>query len=93
MTGKLKVLTLSQDIEGLKVKKNYTDVVIHFCDLHDHTITLKNDKKYTLSIQALSIEADSLLLEGDIWKEGDKEEVPAIISEFRFYPQIEKSIN
>tara|TARA_B100000902_G_scaffold239809_1_gene227121 strand:- start:161 stop:442 length:282 start_codon:yes stop_codon:yes gene_type:complete len=93
MTGKLKVLTLSQDIEGLKVKKNYTDVVIHFCDLHDHTITLKNDKKYTLSIQALSIEADSLLLEGDIWKEGDKEEVPAIISEFRFYPQIEKSTN
>ena len=93
MNGNLKVLTLSQDIEGLKVKRNYTDVVIHFCDLHDHTITLKNDKKYTLSIQALSIEADSLLLEGDIWKEGDKEEVPAIISEFRFYPQIEKSAN
>ena len=93
MIGKLKVLTLSQHIEGLKAKKNYTDVVIHFSDLHDHTITLKNNKKYTLSVQALSIEADSLLLEGDIWKEGDKEEVPAIISEFRFYPQIEKSSN
>ena len=67
MTGKLKVLSLSQEIEGLKEKKSEIDVVLHFRDLHNHTLTLKNKKEFILSIQALSVESESLLLEGDIW--------------------------
>ena len=35
MTGKLKVLSLSKEIEGLKEKKSYTDVNIHFRDHGD----------------------------------------------------------
>ena len=85
MNGKLKVLSLSKEVSGLREKKNYTDTVIHFRDLHNHTITLKNGKEYILSIQALSIEAESLLLEADLWKEGDEEDKPATITELRFY--------
>ena len=69
MTGKLKILSLSKDMKGLKEKKIYEDVVIHFRDLYNHTITLKNKKGFIVSIQAVSIEADSLLLEADIAKE------------------------
>ena len=35
MTGKLKVLSLSQEIEGLKEKKSEIDVVLHFRDHGD----------------------------------------------------------
>ena len=87
MTGKLKVLSLSQEIEGLRAKKSEIDVVIHFRDYNNHTLTLKNKKEYILSIRALSIEAESLLLEGDIWTEvvGDGTQKP-IIKELRFWP-------
>jgi hypothetical protein len=87
MTGKLKVLSLSQEIEGLKEKKSEIDVVLHFRDLHNHTLTLKNKKEFILSIQALSVESESLLLEGDIWieVEGDDTLKP-IITELRFWP-------
>jgi len=87
MTGKLKVLSLSQEIEGLKAKKSEIDVVLHFRDLHNHTLTLKNKKEFILSIQALSVESESLLLEGDIWieVEGDDTLKP-IITELRFWP-------
>ena len=87
MTGKLKVLSLSQEIEGLKAKKSYIDVVIHFRDYNNHTLTLKNKKEYTLSIRALSIEAESLLFEGDIWIEPEGDDKPnLIITELRFWP-------
>jgi hypothetical protein len=76
MTGKLKVLSLSQEIEGLKAKKSYIDAVIHFRDYNNHTLTLKNKKEYILSIQALSVEAESLLF--------DKPH--PIITELRFWP-------
>ena len=56
MTGKLKVLSLSKEIEGLKAKKNYADVNIHFRNLHHHTMTLKNKKEYVLEITATSID-------------------------------------
>ena len=69
MIGKLKILSLSKGIKGLKEKKIYEDTVIHFRDLYNHTITLKNKKEFIVSIQAVSIEADSLLLEGDIEEE------------------------
>ena len=49
MTGKLTVLSLSKDTEGLKEKKSYVDVVIHFRDLNHHTITLKNKNEYRQS--------------------------------------------
>ena len=49
MTGKLKVLSLSQEIEGLRAKKSEIDVVIHFRDYNNHTLTLKNKKEYILS--------------------------------------------
>ena len=48
MTGKLKVLSLSKEIEGLKEKKVYQDANIHFRDSHTHTLTLKNKKEYVL---------------------------------------------
>jgi hypothetical protein len=87
MTGKLKVLSLSQEIEGLKAKKSEIDVVLHFRDLHNHTLTLKNKKEFILSIQALSIESESLLLEGDIWIEVEGDDTPKpIITELRFWP-------
>ena len=87
MTGKLKVLSLSQEIEGLKEKKSEIDVVLHFRDLHNHTLTLKNKKEFILSVQALSVEAESLLLEGDIWIETEGEDAPKhIITELRFWP-------
>jgi len=87
MTGKLKVLSLSQEIEGLKEKKSEIDVVLHFRDLHNHTLTLKNKKEFILSVQALSVEAESLLLEGDIWIETEGDDAPKhIITELRFWP-------
>ena len=92
MTGKLKVLSLSKEIEGLKEKKVYQDVNIHFRDSHTHTLTLKShairrDKKeYVLEITATSIEADSLMIEGDVWTDGEEEWRAGTIFEFRFWP-------
>ena len=86
MTGKLKVLSLSKEIEGLKAKKSYTDVNIHFRDLHNHTLTLKNKKEYILEIASTSIEANSLLIEGDVWTDGEEEWRAGTLFEFRFYP-------
>ena len=92
MTGKLKVLSLSKEIEGLKEKKVYQDVNIHFRDSHTHTLTLKshairrNKKEYVLEITATSIEAESLMIEGDVWTNGEEEWRAGTIFEFRFYP-------
>tara|TARA_Y100001963_G_scaffold122661_1_gene172117 strand:- start:3707 stop:3976 length:270 start_codon:yes stop_codon:yes gene_type:complete len=86
MTGKLKVLSLSKDIEGLKEKKVYQDVNIHFRDLHTHTLTLKNKKEYVLEITATSIEAESLMVEGDVWTNGEEEWRAGTVFEFRFTP-------
>ena len=86
MTGKLKVLSLSKEIEGLKAKKNYADVNIHFRDLHHHTMTLNNNKEYILEISATSIEADSHMIEGDVWVSGEEEWRAGTIFEFRFHP-------
>ena len=88
MTGKLKVLSLSKDIEGLKEKKVYQDVNIHFRDLHNHTLTLKNKKEYVLEITATSIEAESLMIEGDVWTNGEEEWRAGTVFEFRFTPTI-----
>ena len=86
MTGKLKVLSLSKEIEGLKEKKSYIDVNIHFRNLNHHTMTLNNKKEYILEITATSIEADSLMIEGDVWVNGEEEWRAGTIFEFRFYP-------
>ncbi len=86
MTGKLTVLSLSKDTEGLKEKKSYVDVVIHFRDLNHHTITLKNKNEYIFHAQGLSIEAESLLLEGDIWTSEDDASKGGTITELRFWP-------
>ena len=92
MTGKLKVLSLSKKIEGLKEKKVYQDVNIHFRDSHTHTLTLKrhairrDKKEYVLEITATSIEADSLMIEGDVWANGEEEWRAGTIFEFRFHP-------
>ena len=86
MTGKLKILSLSKDIEGLKAKRSYTDVNIHFRDLNSHTLTLKNKKEYILCITATSIEAESLMIEGDVWTSGEEQWRAGTIFEFRFYP-------
>lgn len=86
MTGKLKVLSLSKEIAGLKEKKSYTDVNIHFRNLDHHTMTLNNKKEYILEITATSIEADSLMIEGDVWTGGEEEWRAGTIFEFRFYP-------
>ena len=86
MTGKLKILSLSKDIEGLKAKRSYTDVNIHFRDLHTHTITFNNKKEYILHIQALSVEAESLLIEGDLWTSEDDTSKGGTITELRFWP-------
>lgn len=88
MTGKLKVLSLSKDIEGLKEKKVYQDVNIHFRDLYAHTLTLKNKKEYVLEITATSIEAESLLIEGDVWANGEEGWRAGTVFEFRFTPTI-----
>ena len=86
MTGKLKILSLSKDIEGLKAKRSYADVNIHFRDSHSHTLTLKNKKEYVLEIVATSIEAESLLIEGDVWANGEEQWRAGTIFEFRFWP-------
>ena len=86
MTGKLKVLSLSKEVEGLKEKKVYQDVNIHFRDSHTHTLTLKNKKEYVLEITATSIEAESLLIEGDIWTNGEEQWRAGTVFEFRFTP-------
>ena len=86
MTGKLKVLSLSKEIEGLKEKKSYIDVNIHFRNLNHHTMLLNNKKEYILEITATSIEADSLMIEGDVWTNGEEEWRAGTIFEFRFYP-------
>tara|TARA_B100001939_G_scaffold321359_1_gene310910 strand:- start:334 stop:603 length:270 start_codon:yes stop_codon:yes gene_type:complete len=86
MTGKLKILSLSKDIAGLKAKRSYTDANIHFRDLNSHTLTLKNKKEYILCITATSIEAESLMIEGDVWTNGEEEWRAGTIFEFRFWP-------
>ena len=86
MTGKLKILSLSKDIEGLKAKRSYINTNIHFRDSHSHTLTLKNKKEYVLEIAATSIEAESLLIEGDVWANGEEQWRAGTIFEFRFYP-------
>jgi hypothetical protein len=94
MIGKLKILSLSKEIKGLKEKKVYQDVNIHFRDLNSHTMTLKNKKEYILNIVETSIEAESLLIEGDVWKHSNvvqatnkEEELKAgTMFEFRLYP-------
>ena len=92
MIGKLKILSLSKEVEGLKEKKVYQDVNIHFRDSHTHTLTLKshairrNKKEYVLEIAATSIEAESLLIEGDIWTDGQEQWRAGTIFEFRFWP-------
>jgi len=88
MTGKLKVLSLSKDIDGLKEKKSYAEVNIHFRDFKTHTMTLKNKKEYILEIAKTSIEANSLLIEGDVWTNGDEEWRAGTLFEFRFSPII-----
>ena len=86
MTGKLKVLSLSKEVEGLKENKSYADVNIHFRDLHNHTMTLKNKKEYILEIAATTIEAESLQIEGDVWTNGEEEWRAGTVFEFRFAP-------
>ena len=86
MTGKLKVLSLSKEIEGLKEKKVYQDVNIHFRDLQYHTMTLGNKKEYILEITATTIEAESLQIEGDVWTNGEEEWRAGTVFEFRFTP-------
>ena len=86
MTGKLKVLSLSKEIEGLNEKKVFQDANIHFRDSHTHTLTLKNKKEYVLEITATSIEAESLMIEGDVWTSGEEQWRAGTIFEFRFYP-------
>jgi hypothetical protein len=49
-------------------------------------MTLKNKKEYVLEITATSIEADSLMIEGDVWTDGEEEWRVGTIFEFRFYP-------
>ena len=92
MNGDLKVLEVSTDIFLLKQKRTYKNTNIHFRDLHNHTVKLANGKSFTFSISALSIEAESLLLEGDGFTEGDKDTTPVML-ELRFYPKIEKLSN
>ena len=86
MTGKLKVLSLSKEIEGLKEKKVYQDVNIHFRDFQYHTMTLGNKKEYILEITATTIEAESLQIEGDVWTNDEQEWRAGTIFEFRFSP-------
>ena len=93
MTGKLKVLSTSND----KVirKKNYDNVQIHFRDHSNHTITIygKNNKVYVAFLMGATVEAESIFWpDADIWTEegvGGK----ATQVELRFYPQIEKLPN
>ena len=49
-------------------------------------MTLNNKKEYILEITATSIEADSLMIEGDVWTNGEEEWRAGTIFEFRFYP-------
>ena len=85
MKGNLKVVEVSKSFL-LKAKRTYKKVNIHFRDYDSHTLKLSNGKEIIICIQAMRIEADSLLLEA----EGRiKEEVPILLT-LRFYPQIEK---
>ena len=109
MTGKLKIQSLLKnigyvrldsperkaDIKGLKEKKVYQDVNIHFRNLHEHTMTLKDKKEYILEVNSISVEADSLLMEGAVWAGledvYDEESDTCRQShefEFRFYPNL-----
>jgi hypothetical protein len=99
MTGDLKALGVSTDNFLLKQKKIYRNASIHFRDFHNHTVKLSDGKSFTFFISALSIEANSLLLEGDGFREGDEpspdgyEDAAPVMLELRFYPKIEKHIS
>jgi hypothetical protein len=91
MTGTLKVLH-SHKTFFLKEKRTYNNVDIHFRDLHSHTLKLSNGKVAVIYIQAITIEAESMLIEADGYNEGKEpapagyEDVPSILLELRFYP-------
>jgi len=89
MKGDLKVVGVSVDTFPLKKKRTYRKVDIHFRDYDSHTLRLSNGKEVVIRVQAMSIEAESLLLEAD-GRIG--EETPVLLT-LRFYPYIEKSTN
>jgi len=91
MTGTLKVLN-SHCTFFLKERKTYNNVDIHFRDLHSHTLKLSNGKIAVIFIQAITIEAESMLIEADGYNDGEEpapvgySDVPSILLELRFYP-------
>ena len=91
MIGKIKILESSKK-EILRPKLSANDVQLHFSSLHEHRLTINDKKKFIVTINSVTIEADSLLIIANVRKEDEAESRFSNFSdvEFRFYPNIFK---
>ena len=72
MIGKIKILESSKK-EILRPKLSADDIQLHFSGLHDHRLTINDKKKFIVSINSVTIEANSLLIIANVRKEDEAE--------------------
>ena len=84
MQGKIKIIE-SDNSNVIKEKKVFKNANIHFSGLNTHTISEegKDKKDYIFTLDFTNVEAESLLLEGEIHIAG---ETDAAYITFRFTP-------
>jgi hypothetical protein len=89
MIGKIKILESSKK-EILRPKLSADNVQLHFSSLHEHRLTINDKKNFIVSINSVTIEADSLLIIANVRKEDETVSGFSNFSdvEFRFYPKI-----
>jgi len=89
MIGKIKILESSKK-EILRPKLSADNVQLHFSSLHEHRLTINDKKNFIVSINNVTIEADSLLIIANVRKEDETVSGFSNFSdvEFRFYPKI-----
>jgi len=94
MQGKIKIL--ESDNEGVvKSKRVFDDVNIHFSGSNTHRLTIKSKREteYTFEIDFVTIEANSLLLDGELSNSDyayTKEQSDVSYISLRFTPFLKK---
>lgn len=94
MQGKIKILE-SDNEEVVKSKKVFEDVNIHFSALNTHRLTIKakTEIEYTFEIEFVTVEANSLLFDGELRNpnyEDTKEQSETSYISLRFTPFLKK---
>jgi len=94
MQGKIKILE-SDNEEVVKSKKVFEDANIHFSGLNTHRLTIKakTEIEYTFEIELATVEANSLLFDGELCspnhKDTEEQSETSYVS-LRFTPFLKK---